>query len=266
MKKLYKKYFHISKYDKVNDKVLSIRVATTIFLIIAYLTALGTTAFAYFSSNFTSGISVIKAAQYNLDINPLSSVGRNGNKYVLDNQNGSSALSYKFDIEKSSASTASVGYCKITITTDTGSDQLFYTKPIGTYIDNSTEVTVNKRTISILIPEGKSAEVLFEYQWGSCSQTAIDEQNGDIAPEFAVSLQIMDDNKLSSPIKTETENNPDSDVQQTETNSALITESEDKKIEQSQEVTTSDEQSSEENDIKQDDEEVILTDSDSTIS
>ena len=64
MKKLYNEFFYIPKYGKVKEKVMLMRTALTVVIMVVCLFAMSFTAYAYFSHNVTSGSNIIKAAYF----------------------------------------------------------------------------------------------------------------------------------------------------------------------------------------------------------
>lgn len=86
MKELYNEFFHIPKHGKVREKVMLMRTAITVVIMIVCLAAMSITAYAYFSYNVTSGSNTIKAANFdalititdenNISVNPSSTDGK----------------------------------------------------------------------------------------------------------------------------------------------------------------------------------------------
>ena len=184
MRKLYKEYFYIPKNGKIRDKVFFTRITVIVVSMIACLMAMSISAYAYFSVNVYSKTSTVKSAYYNLNVTPVEEIEVTDGVFMLDNSEGTEAKNFSFNLEKSPDSTASVGYCEILVKTNTDEAQSFYTKPIGTFKELEQTSTLNKRTVSIEIPAGKTANVSFTSQWGSYSGTALDEANEKLTPSF----------------------------------------------------------------------------------
>ena len=68
MRELYEEYFSIPKEGKIREKVMLVRAAVTMAVILFCLAAMSFSAFAYFSHGVVSGISVIKAARFEADV------------------------------------------------------------------------------------------------------------------------------------------------------------------------------------------------------
>ena len=194
MKRLYKEYFYIPKNEKIRDKVFFTRITFIIVSMIACLMAMSISAYAYFSVNAYSITSTVKSAHYDLKVTPVEEVKVADGVFTLDNSGSTEANVYRFNIEKSTESTATVGYCEISVKTDTDDAQSFYTKPIGAFKENEQPTTINQRTVLIEIPAGKKAYISFIPQWGSYSGTALDEVNEKLIPSFV---------SPSSPAETE---------------------------------------------------------------
>lgn len=185
MRRLYKEYFYIPKNEKIRDKVFFTRITFIIVSMIACLMAMSISAYAYFSANAYSITSTVKSAHYDLKVTPVEEVKVTDGVFTLDNSGSTQANVYRFNIEKSTESTATVGYCEISVKTDTDDAQSFYTKPIGAFKENEQPTTINQRTVLIEIPAGKKAYISFIPQWGSYSGTALDEANEKLTPSFA---------------------------------------------------------------------------------
>ena len=190
MRKLYDEFFYVPKQGNVREKVLVARVAVSVALILLCMAIMNFTAYAYFSCNVSSGINTIQSARYDLDIDPpteLASTVDNGldendwtDVYVLDNSGNTENKTFSFTLTKSKDATAKVGYCKIEIKTDVNDAsnkddvQCFYTKPIGTYVENGTPVTADSRNVKIVVAANKTATVTFVAEWGTCGETPIE--------------------------------------------------------------------------------------------
>ena len=197
MRKLYDEFFYVPRQGNVREKVLVARVAVSVALILLCMAIMNFTAYAYFSCNVSSGINTIQSARYDLDITPpaeLASAVDNGldendwtDVYVLDNS-GNTEKTFSFTLTKSKDATAKVGYCKIEIKTDVNDAsnkddvQRFYTKPIGTYVENNTSVTVDSRNVEIVVAANKTATVTFVAEWGTCGEAPIEGEK--IEPKY----------------------------------------------------------------------------------
>lgn len=180
MRKLYKEYFHIPEDGKIREKVFVTRVTVAVLGILMWMSAMGFTAYAYYSSSITSGANTIEAAVYGTeiavkdtsiedeasailqaDISLTNSVGSN---YAL-------IAEKTYNVEIKATGTASTGYCKIEVG-QKGEDGIYYTIPIKP-----------GETLTFTIKCYKSSTVSIITNWGSCSvtdETKIIESNESI--------------------------------------------------------------------------------------
>ena len=184
---------HIAKNTSIESKKIAEkrfmkRISASIASILICLFGLGFSAYAYFTNTTVASLSIIQTAYYELDIESLESIQEIDNYYMLDNTAGSSSKVYNFNIKKSATATAEVGYCKVEIITDSNAGngcQTYYIKPIGAFLENNTQVEVLQRTVSVSIPAGKSAKILFNAEWGTYSGTDVVADGETIEPTFA---------------------------------------------------------------------------------
>lgn len=180
MRKLYKEYFYIPEDGKIREKVFVTRVTVAVLGILMWMSAMGFTAYAYYSSSITSGANIIEAAVYSTEINvkdtsiedevsaTLQSDASLTNS-VASNYTLSAGKTYKVEIK--ATGTASTGYCEIEVG-QKGQDGIYYTIPIK-----------KGETLTFTIECYKSSTVGIITNWGSCSvtdQTKIIAGNGSI--------------------------------------------------------------------------------------
>ncbi len=169
--------------EKISDKMLAVKIGFSVVMILFCVAVMSLSAFAFFTHNMTTQVNSIQAASYNLEIASDDGLvaGENG-AYLLDNSAGTEEKIYIFTLQKSAESTASVGYCKIMVATDmvnnAKADGLYhyYSQPIGTYLENGAEVTVEKRAIYIRVAPLRKAEVTFSSQWGSTAEEPLEDK------------------------------------------------------------------------------------------
>ncbi|MBQ2392050.1 MAG: hypothetical protein II306_09850 [Clostridia bacterium] len=68
MRKLFNEFFYIPQHGKVREKVMLIRLASLITIVIFCLAAMSITAYAYFSYNVTSGSNIIRSATFKTEV------------------------------------------------------------------------------------------------------------------------------------------------------------------------------------------------------
>lgn len=169
--------------EKISDKMLAVKIGFSVVMILFCVAVMSLSAFAFFTHNMTTQVNSIQAASYDLEIASDDGLVAGGNgAYLLDNSAGTEEKIYLFTLQKSAESTASVGYCKIMVATDmvnnAKADGLYhyYSQPIGTYLENGAEVTVEKRTIYIRVAPLRKAEVTFSSQWGSTAEEPLEDK------------------------------------------------------------------------------------------
>lgn len=117
--------------------------------------------------------------------------------YVFENVSTEENLevtdkTYEFVLRKSEEATASVGFGKFEIITDVNeadsSTQLYYTTPIGEYLENGQSVENNEFKLNILVPANKTVKVKVIAEWGTCAREPIpvdeDKQIPTLIPDF----------------------------------------------------------------------------------
>ncbi len=75
MRDLYREFFHIPKDGKIGEKTMLTRVAATVGIIVACLVAMSISAYAYFTHNVTSGLNIIKAADFEITVSVFQADG-----------------------------------------------------------------------------------------------------------------------------------------------------------------------------------------------
>lgn len=156
MRELYKEYFHVPKEGKVREKVLFSRITVAVIIMLIWMSAIGFTAYAYFTCSVTSGMNTITSATYSLKVEEPSGKAvadaENKNKYTL------SEGVYDFKLTKEG--TATTGYCKILIGT---TNEPIITEQIGAVAAG--EAYVESRTVRIVVT--KETVVEFVACWGT---------------------------------------------------------------------------------------------------
>lgn len=92
---------------------------------------------------------------------------------------------YEFVLTKPKTSTATVGYGKFEVVTDVnadGSKQLYYTTPIGNYLENGQSVENYKLKLSV--PANKTVKVKVIAEWGTCARGPAMAKDTTLVPDF----------------------------------------------------------------------------------
>lgn len=113
--KIVKKHLHKEECGKLDEKVFLRRIAVALGSIVLCMSAMGFTAYAYFTSSITSSANTIKAASYSADAEITKDDGSSVTaeagaplSYSIEN-----AGTYKITLK--ATGTATTGYCKIEI-------------------------------------------------------------------------------------------------------------------------------------------------------
>lgn len=163
MRKLYNEFLHVSKDEKITDKVIVTRMTLTVILIIACLFAMGISAYAYFGHGVASS-SVIQSGNFetllsiknldtdlSVDISDVNSVTKSA---TLE------AGKYVVTIEK--LGSASTGFC--VISAENGGNVKYYTQQLGKDVSAQDGKTYS---ITFTIEVAETTTVRFTSTWGT---------------------------------------------------------------------------------------------------
>ena len=163
MRKLYNEFLHVSKDEKITDKVIVTRMTLTVILIIACLFAMGISAYAYFGHGVASS-SVIQSGNFetllsikNLDTDQsvdTSDVNSVTKSATLE------AGKYLVTIEK--LGSASTGFC--VISAENGGNVQYYTQQLGKDVSAQDGKTYS---ITFTIEVTETTTVRFTSTWGT---------------------------------------------------------------------------------------------------
>lgn len=200
MKRIYEEYLYVPEDGKIKEKVFIMRVAVAIVCMVCCLSAMGFSAYAFFTSSITSGSNTIVAATYGAEItvarddnNPQTKVTPTVNQTI----HTYSLVKGTYHVVIKATGNAQNGYCKIVIG-DVNSEisMKYYT------IQLNTDSKAEKNQIEFKIKcDSDNAQVHIIPNWGSCSETdsaKIIEQNEEITIENPTSETTEDasDNQL----------------------------------------------------------------------
>lgn len=174
MRAFYDEYFYIPKHGKIREKVMMLRVALTVIFMVACLAAMSFMAYAYFSSDVSTGVNDIKAASFDLSVSvtnstnntvPVKSVDDKTYTYELE------AGEYKINLKPADSSTTKNGFCVITVAAigETATDEtpiVYHTQQLGA--DGRAEGG-KRDSIAFTLTLGKKATVKFLAHWGTSS-------------------------------------------------------------------------------------------------
>lgn len=142
--KLYKELFYIPKHEKLPDKVFRSRMAASLLTILACITAMVGSAFAFFYQDVSTDNSTLTAAYYSVAVDIAEE-----NTYIAP-------LMYedKHTFEITANGTATTGYCKIQV-----GEQTYYTEQIA-----------RGETLTLTIQAAKDTVITFSPGWGTHSE------------------------------------------------------------------------------------------------
>jgi len=132
---LYNAFFYIPKHGKVKEKVMLVRTAITVIIMIVCLAAMSITAYAYFSSNVTSGSNIIKAANFEASVSITITENDSSTAVEVTKQKNASFTAdlkagkiYTITLDESDSSTAKTGFC---IVSAIGCPDIYHSQQIG---------------------------------------------------------------------------------------------------------------------------------------
>ena len=189
MKKFFEEYLHVPQTGMLREKVMLTRITISIICVIVYMIIMTFSAYAYFSYTVETPVVTMRSSAYRLEFTAPDDVAAPiGGVYTLNNDSDEQKT-FTFVVKKpNDENLASVGYCKIWVKTDVNNmadasdSQMFYTKPIGVFVENGQEITVNERYVTVVVAPKKSAVVRFTAEWGSCASVEIIDQT--VTPQF----------------------------------------------------------------------------------
>ncbi|MBE6926764.1 MAG: hypothetical protein E7461_07990 [Ruminococcaceae bacterium] len=169
MKKLYEEFFAIPEDGNVPEKVMLTRAVLTVAVILVCLSAMGITAYAYFSHSLTSSQNAIKTADFGTNISiqnadpaqepvQIEQTDKKVQKVTLLAGN-----TYNVTIQKTG--TATTGFCKISALGD--DDTVYHTQQLGA------------EAITFTLTVTNTTKVSFSANWGTSSYYAAYAENGE---------------------------------------------------------------------------------------
>ena len=169
MKRIYEEYLHVPEDGKIRDKVFMVRIAVAIACVVWCLSAMGFSAYAFFTSSITSGSNTIVAATYGAEItvarddnNPQTKVTPTVNQTI----HTYSLVKGTYHVVIKATGNAQNGYCKIVIGDVESEDSIkYYT------IQMNTDEKASKSQLEFVVEcYNDNAELHIIPNWGSCSE------------------------------------------------------------------------------------------------
>ena len=213
MRELYNEYFHVPKEGKVREKVLFSRITVAVIIMLIWMSAIGFTAYAYFTCSVTSGINTITSATYGMETEIVDS-DDSQTKLEPSSQDGMTSI-YEvgagvYNITLTATGTATTGYCKIEVK-GTGKTVTLFTQQISP-----------GGTISFTLVPNADATVVITPQWGTYFNRAVVVGNGT-TQKIAL---VTNANTLSTEWQTEAQSDTASDTVPETSNSTATNPSE----------------------------------------
>lgn len=179
MRKFIRQLSYIPKHQKISEKTMLTRIATTITIVLICLVSMSVTAYAHFSCNIASSLNTIKAATFEASIEINDS---NGNSVTVDTTNpgiGSAELkggeAYKITLKHSPSSTAKTGFVIITAE---NCNSRYHTQQLGKDGSGNTE------TISFSVEVNADTVISFSSNWGTSCYYDLYKKSGDKEPLY----------------------------------------------------------------------------------
>lgn len=167
MKKHWNEYFCIPKNGKIHDKAMRVRVALTVFVMVACLAAMSISAYACFSYNVSSGSNLIKAASFQTVLTITDETGA-PMEVSSDEQSTHTAKLpagvYNFTLALGAQNTAKTGFGIVTVE---GKDS-YHTQQLGH--DNGILTPQISFQLTIDVEAGKAQTVTVASHWGTSSR------------------------------------------------------------------------------------------------
>ena len=166
MKRIYEEYLHVPEDGKIKEKVFIMRIAVAIVCVVWCLSAMGFSAYAFFTSSITSGSNTIVAATYGAEItvarddnNPQTKVTPTVNQTI----HTYSLVKGTYHVVIKATGNAQNGYCKIVIGDVESEDSIkYYT------IQMNTDEKASKSQLEFVVDcYNDNAELHIIPNWGS---------------------------------------------------------------------------------------------------
>ena len=167
MRKIYQKYFEIPEENKgiMGEHVFFARLAVSIACIVLCMSAMGFSAYAYFTASVSSNMNQIQAANFDLEVQIESQTETSSASYESEKTYKLQAGSiYEFVLTK--RGNATTGYCQIVIMEDENTEkESVYTRQFGK--STVQEGPVDNRVVQIEVK--RETRVKFIPCWGTHS-------------------------------------------------------------------------------------------------
>ncbi len=218
MRKIYQKYFEIPEENKgiIGEHVFFARLAVSIVCIVLCMSAMGFSAYAYFTASVSSSMHQIQAASFDLEVQKIEPQTKTSSA-SYDSEKTYKLQPGIYDFVLTKSGNASTGYCQIVVMKDATTKS----EPVSTrQFGKSTiqEAPVDKRIVQIKVEE--ETIVKFVPCWGTFNveeKDRFDEHTQMIVVNKATDTPVV----TSKPAATSI---PESTSEPSETPSTTVTE------------------------------------------
>lgn len=153
--------------EKISDRMLYKTLAISLLIILACMSAMALSAYAFFTSSVSTGTQSIISAYYELEIT-VKDASSQDVELTENSPVTLSAGTYTVTMKKTNTdATASTGFGTVSV----NGGEKYYTQQIGR--DSSSTDEINELTFSIVL--NSEAEVTFGYSWGTSSKYGTNE-------------------------------------------------------------------------------------------
>lgn len=157
MRELYDEFFRVPKQGKIREKVMLVRTAVMVCIILACLAGMGFSAYAFFSRDIRTAVSTVQAANFDLDI---SITNEQGEPVAADVDGIYNLAVGRYTVLLKKSGTASTGFCVIE---RSDNDIIYHTAQLGV----SGNENVSQINFTFVI--GNEVSFKFTPHWGTSS-------------------------------------------------------------------------------------------------
>ena len=180
MREIFCDEFDERKQNKVHEKVLYRRIAFTVVCVLAYLFAMGVTAYAFFTTDVTSSSNIIKAATYAMDCKIAPKDGSEPFEAYSISLDGQEDFPKKYEISigiDKQNNTASTGFCVVEVLINGNTKPIVY-HTAQIWNENS-KADGKSQSLTFTLTLNEAATVTFTPHWGTSSHYAEYQKSGN---------------------------------------------------------------------------------------
>ncbi len=200
MREIFSDEFDEIKPKKVHEKVLYQRIAFTVVCILAYLSAMGFTAYAFFTTSVTSSSNTITAATYAMDCKITPKDGSEPFEEYSISCGEQDAFPKEYEIRISidkQNNTAATGFCVVEVLKGGTTKPIVYHTAQIWNEESEKEGKSRSLTFTLILNEG--ATVTFTPHWGTSSHYAEYEDSGKDGELYIEAGEVVTVGDLKTP-------------------------------------------------------------------